>query len=60
MSREYKYRVNFGNGQVHYPGNKRACLQYIAQYGDGWSFVEWQDPETGDWFKTGLSVEFPR
>jgi hypothetical protein len=52
-----RYRVNFGNGQVHYPGDKRACFRYIGDPANdcgGYAFVEWQDPETGDWFRTGL------
>lgn len=49
----YKYRVNFGNGQVHYAGNKRECQRFRAAYGDGYTFIEWQDPDTLDWFNIG-------
>lgn len=50
-----RYRVNYGNGQVEYPGDKRACLRWIAnltQY-QSLAFVEWRDPDTGEWFRTG-------
>ena len=46
-----RYRVNFGNGQVHAAGSKGECLRFIAQYGDGYTFLEWQDPETLEWFR---------
>lgn len=49
----YTYRVNFGNGQVHYAGNKRQCQQFRAEHGDDCAFVEWQDPDTLDWFPIG-------
>jgi hypothetical protein len=29
------YRVNFGNGQVHYAGNKAECLRFIKDYEGG-------------------------
>ena len=48
-----KYRVNFGNGQVHYAGDKSACFRFRALYGDGYTFIEWQDPQTGEWFTCG-------
>lgn len=61
MTRQLCYRVNFGNGQVHYAGDKKACLRYIAvdmardQYRQ-FAFVEFQDPDTGDWFRTGTNL----
>ena len=52
----YRYRVNFGNGQVHYPGaTKRECFAFIAAHCDGFAFVEWCDPDTGEWFATGTN-----
>lgn len=45
-----RYRVNFGNGQVHYAGSRLDCISYIRRYGDRYSFVEFQDSESGDWF----------
>lgn len=60
MKNHLRYRVNFGNGQVYEPGDKRACLRYLAEiqgelYG-AYAFVEWQDPETLDWFPTGRTA----
>ena len=54
----YRYRVNFGNGQVQYvDGNtKKACYAYLANPENncgGWAFVEFEDPDTGDWFRLG-------
>ena len=43
-----RYRVNFGNGQVHYAGDRESCVRYIATFGCG--FLEFKDAETGDWF----------
>jgi hypothetical protein len=51
MKNALRYRVNFGNGQVHDVESKAAAGRYITDYGDAWSFVQWQDPQTGDWFK---------
>lgn len=47
----YQYRVNFGNGQVHDVGSKKEAFRFISGYCDGSAFVEWQDPETRDWFQ---------
>lgn len=52
-----RYRVNFGNGQVYDVARKAEAFRYIAsleQYA-AFAFVEWQDPETGDWFRTGTN-----
>lgn len=51
MKNALRYRVNFGNGQVHDLESKSACVHYIADYGDSYSFLQWQEPETGDWFR---------
>lgn len=48
---DYVYRVNFGNGQVHYAGSKRDCQRFAAEHGGATAFVEWQDPESLDWFR---------
>lgn len=54
----YKYRVNFGQGQVHYPGDRKACWRFIASLDNSAGcFVEWQDPDTGDWFSTGNKAD---
>jgi hypothetical protein len=45
------FRVNFGNGQIHYAGTRAACEQFIAAFGDGFAFVQFQDQQTGDWFR---------
>lgn len=55
----FRYRVNFGNGQVEYvPGDSRvACERYIADPANrcgAAAFVEFQDPDTGDWCQAGL------
>lgn len=44
-------RVNFGNGQVHYAGDEKECLAWIADPNNNCqgAFVEWLDFETGDW-----------
>ncbi len=51
---KYRYRVNYGNGQILDMDSKRLALQYIAALKDqykAFAFVERQDPETLDWFK---------
>ena len=45
------YRVNFGNGQVHYAGSLAACERFIRDHGDGFTFLERYEPETGDWIQ---------
>lgn len=45
-----RYRVNWGNGQVDYPGDRRACEAYARQSGDGYAFVQFQDRQSGEWF----------
>jgi hypothetical protein len=44
------YRVNYGNGQVEYPGGLKACRQFLTTC-DGFAFVQQLDLETGDWFR---------
>lgn len=55
--RAYRYRVNYGNGQVDYvPGHtRRACNALIAAHLGGGppGYVEFQDPDTREWFRTG-------
>lgn len=55
-----KYRVNYGNGTVSSETtSKRLALRQRAEcfaqekYG-AYSFVEFQDPDTGDWFSCGI------
>ena len=59
MRNTLRYRVNYGNGQVHYTANgtKKECFAYIASdacetYRD-FHYIEFQDPDTGEWFPTG-------
>lgn len=47
----FSYRVNFGNGQVHYAGDRVKCLRFVEQWGDGSTFLQRRDFETGEWFK---------
>lgn len=47
----HEFRVNFGNGQVHYEKSRAACERFISAYGDGWTFLQRRDAETGEWFK---------
>ena len=54
------YRVNYGNGQVSdCVQTKREAFRMIANDNTrndpyaGLYFVQWRDPETGDWFNTG-------
>jgi hypothetical protein len=49
------YRVNYGNGQVFDAGTRADCFRHIAEMDQHrrFAFVEWQDPDTGDWFRTG-------
>jgi hypothetical protein len=54
------YRVNFGNGQVHYAGSRAECERFARDYGDGFTFVQWQDIQTGDWFKAKYADRFGR
>jgi hypothetical protein len=57
MTRWAAYRVNFGNGQVHYPGltypglTRAQCERYATDHGDGYAFVEGKDPDSGEWFR---------
>ncbi len=44
-----KYRVNFGNGQVHYAGGRKECERFIAESCDGYTFL--QVREDGEWFQ---------
>lgn len=45
------YRVSFGNGQVHYAGDKAACLRFIRDHGDGSTYLQFRDWETDEWFR---------
>lgn len=50
-----EYRVNFGNGTVHYPSGLgvsefESCISFIEEYGDGHTFLEQRDFDTGDWY----------
>lgn len=47
----YDYRVNFGNGTVHYAGSLFECLRFIYSHGDAATFLEQRDPDTGDWHR---------
>jgi hypothetical protein len=53
----YRYRVNYGQGQVEYPGSKAECFRFLAEHcrDCGFAYVQWQDPDTGDWFRTGTN-----
>lgn len=51
MGYRTRYRLNFGNGQVFdADGTRAGCLRALVSIGDGYSFVEWQDSQTGEWF----------
>jgi hypothetical protein len=55
MKNTLRYRVNFGNGQVEDVESKKAGYAVIAAmdlYQDA-AFIEFQDPDTGDWFPIG-------
>ena len=43
-----EYRVNFGNGQVHYAGSREACERFIRDHGGAYSFLQKRN-ENGDW-----------
>lgn len=51
-----RYRVNFGNGQVHYAGTRAECVRFVKDHGDARTFLEWQDPETREWFPVGRTT----
>ena len=51
------YRINLGNGQIHYAGSLRDCLSWIARHGDGFSFIQFRDSETNEWFTYRWSPE---
>jgi hypothetical protein len=56
-----RYRVNYGNGQVWYAPSKREAYAHIRsmdRYQEH-AFVQFQDPDTGDWFDTGIRPEAP-
>lgn len=44
-----KYRVNYGNGQVYYPGSLKKCREYLKTL-QGWSGAFIQFKENGEWF----------
>jgi len=44
-----KFRVNFGNGQVDYPGSLKKCREYIKSLKD-WNGAFIQYKECGEWF----------
>lgn len=44
-----KYRVNFGNGQVHYAGNRAECERFLTELNDEHAFLQFK--ENGEWFK---------
>lgn len=48
-----RYRVNYGNGQICYAGSLEACKRHITEMDlyQAYAFIEWQDWETGDWFR---------
>jgi hypothetical protein len=46
------YRVNFGNGQVHYAGDRAACVRFIKDHGDAFTFLQFR--QHGEWFKARL------
>lgn len=48
--RQAEWRVNFGQGQVHYAGDRAACERFIVEDGDAGLFLERRDFETGDWY----------
>lgn len=43
------YRVNFGNGQVHYAGSLKETLAFVRNYGDAQTFIQKRDLETMEW-----------
>ena len=65
-SRALRYRVNYGQGQVSetfedrfrswdYFSAKRAALKHLAELPEPrGAFIEFQDPDTGDWFPIGV------
>lgn len=55
--RIYRYRVNFGNGQASNTMSKRGAFRHLATQANDpyvrFFYVEWKDPGTGEWFRTG-------
>jgi len=49
------YRVNYGNGQVSHTMSKKECFAHIAsqELYRGYMLVEFQDPDTSEWFSCG-------
>lgn len=46
-----KYRINFGNGQVDYPGSLKKCRAYLKTI-TNWNgaYIQFKDFQTGEWF----------
>lgn len=44
----HQYRLNFGQGQVAYPGSLKLCREWEKDYPG--SFIEKREPDTGEWF----------
>ena len=46
-----KYRINFGQGQVDYPGSLKKCREYLKSLNNAPSaYIQFKDFETGEWF----------
>lgn len=44
-----RYRINYGNGQVDYPGSLAKCRAALPSCG-GFAYIQFRDNQTGDWF----------
>lgn len=49
------YRINYGNGQVEYPGSLAKCKRALADIhripGGGGAYIQRREPFTCDWFR---------
>jgi hypothetical protein len=46
-----EWRLNFGNGQVHFCRSREDAKRQLASLGDGHTFVQRVDTLTGDWYR---------
>jgi hypothetical protein len=43
-----KYRINFGQGQVDYPGSLKKCREYLKSLNCPYAYIQFRD--CGEWF----------
>jgi hypothetical protein len=53
-----RYRISYGNGQVHYPGSAKECVRQIRAYDLGNTSVTVQEQvDPGEWRRSRKLTE---